>query len=242
MTENKNYDIYEVRKLTILLNFMDQYLLERLIREIKISPLNILRENVEIAFLNKLGQTNLTKKLIFYGGTSLRLSYGSPRFSEDIDFLMIGKISEDDLKRIIENLSIENPGVSLKDIKMKRNTLFALLNLVHPLLKYPLNIKIEISIRKDGVKAEYVPLSSPCSNLTPIILTATINSLKILKKETIKHRNDPKDWFDLWYISKYLKEPFLPPIKFPFDSKEFKRELKRFLPQSKWSLIDQIYV
>ena len=221
---------------------MDTYLLEKLTREIKISPLNIIRENAEIAFLDKLGHSNFAEKLIFYGGTSLRLSFGSPRFSEDMDFLMINKITETSLKNLLTDMSAENPGFSLKDIKEKRNTLFALLNIVHSSLKHPLNIKIEISRKKNGIKAEYVPLSSPCSNLTPIILTAGIHSMEKLKTNAIRQRTDAKDWFDLWYITRYLKKPFVPPVPFPFDTKEFKRELKRFLPSTNWALIDQINV
>ena len=221
---------------------MDQYLLEKLSQGIKISPLNLIRENAEVAFLDKLGQSNLSKSVIFYGGTSLRLGYGSPRFSEDLDFLMVEKVSEQGLKKIIENLLSENSNFSLEDIKEKRNTLFALLKLAHPILKHRLSIKIEMSKKKDGVQSEYLPLASPCSHLTPIILTARIEALKVLKESAIRGRKEPKDWFDLWYILKYLKEPFKPPVPFPFNFKEFKRELKRFLPQNKWVLIDQIYV
>jgi len=221
---------------------MDNYLLEKLTREIKISPLNIIRENAEVIFLDKLGQSNFAGKLIFYGGTSLRLSFGSPRFSEDLDFLMTGIITENALKELLTDLSAENPGFSLKDIKQKRNTLFALVNVTHSYLKHPINIKIEISRKENGVKAEYVPLSSPCSNLAPIILTANIQSLEKLKTEAIRGRTDAKDWFDAWYIAKYLKKTFVSPVAFPFDAKEFKRELKRFLPQNKWALIDQIHV
>ena len=221
---------------------MDNYLLEKLAREIKISPLNIIRENAEIIFLDKLGHSNLAGKLIFYGGTSLRLSFGSPRFSEDLDFLLTGKITEGDLKNLLTDLSAANPGFSLKDVKQKRNTLFALINVIHSSLKHPINIKIEISRRENGVKAEYVPLSSPCSNLAPIILTASIQSLERLKIEALRGRMDAKDWFDSWYIAKYLKKTFVQPVPFPFDAREFKRELKRFLPRDKWALIDQINV
>lgn len=230
------------RNLTILLNYMDNYLLEKLTAELKISPFNILRENLEIAFLDKVSQSSLSEKILFYGGTSLRLAYGSPRFSEDVDFLMIKKTNESELGMLVENLASEYTGLSLKDIKMKRNTLFALLNLTHPVFKHPMNVKIEISRKTNGIKTEYLPLKSPCSNLTPIILTATPESLKRLKEQAVRQRNDPKDWFDLWYLSKYLKEPFVAPVNFPFDPKEFRRELKRFLPQNRWRLIEQIYV
>ncbi|MBI4653131.1 nucleotidyl transferase AbiEii/AbiGii toxin family protein [Candidatus Kuenenbacteria bacterium] len=83
---------------------------------------------------------------------------------------------------------------------LKRNTLFALLNIKHLALKHPLNIKIEIAKRKNGIQYEFIPLSSPCSHLAPIILTIKIESLKKLKKEAIKKRKEARDWFDFWYI------------------------------------------
>lgn len=219
---------------------MDQYLLENLARELKIAPLNIVRENAEVAFLQQLSQDDMAKRLIFYGGTALRLAYNSPRFSEDLDFLMTEKISAQELAGLIAGLKKE-AGFSLKDLKDKRNTLFALLNVANPVLKHPINIKIEISKKKNGLKTEFLPLASPCSPFNPIIHAATIQSLKNLKIKAIKNRQDPKDWFDLWYINKYLKEKVIYPIKFPFEKSEFARQLKRFLPKDNWLLIKQIY-
>lgn len=221
---------------------MDRYLLENLTRKLRIAPLNIVRENVEVAFLNSISESTISKKLIFYGGTSLRLGYGSPRFSEDIDFLMTQKITDKELKDVVEHFREENQNVSIKEIKEKRSTLFALINIIEPTLKHPINIKIEICKKKDNIESEFLPLVSPCSHLRPIVLIAAIGALKKLKIEAIKQRNDPKDWFDLWYIYKYLKEPVSFPVKFPFDKKEFVRELKRFLPLDKWELIKQVYV
>lgn len=221
---------------------MDQYNLQLLVKKLKIAPLNLVRENIELEILNAIAQSKIAGKMVFYGGTALRLAYGSPRFSEDLDFLMIKKIKDQELKNILSNLIKEHEGITLKDFKDKRNTLFALINVKHPTLKHPLNIKIEIAKRKNGISYEFIPLSSPCSHLTPIILTIKIESLKILKKEAIKKREEARDWFDLWYIIKYLKESWRPPRKFPFDKSQFKRELKRFLPQDKWTLIDQITV
>ena len=220
---------------------MDQYLLENLTKKLKIAPLNIIRENVEMLILDSFAENDISQKMIFYGGTALRMAYGSPRFSEDLDFSMVKKIQPKELQKILENLIYKNKNLSLKDFKDKRKTLFAVIRVIHPRLKHSISIKIEISKKKDHIKYEILPLVSPCSHLKPLISTIKIESLKKLKEETIRGRNEPRDWFDLWYISKYLKQDFSPPIKFPFEKKEFKRELKRFLPQNKWMLIDQLY-
>ena len=219
---------------------MDQYNIQLLSKKIKIAPINVIRENIEIEILSILSQNKISTKFIFYGGTALRLAFGSPRFSEDLDFLMLKKIYIKELKDAIKIFLKEHNEISLKDIKDKRNTLFALLNAKYPFSKHPLNIKIEIAKRKNGISYEFIPLSSVCSHLKPIVPTITIESLKKMKQEAIKKRNEPRDWFDLYYITKYLKETWKPPTKFPFEKKEFKRELQRFLPRDKWLLIDQI--
>lgn len=219
---------------------LDQSDLENLTKKLKIAPLNIVRENIELVILNEIAQSEIGTKIIFYGGTALRLAFGSPRFSEDLDFLMIKKVHKKEFKNILLNLVKENKELSLKDLKDKRNTLFALLSIHYPAFKHSLNIKIEIAKRRNGIQFEFIPLASPCSHLKPIVPTITIESLKKLKRAAIKKRNEPRDWFDFWFICKYLKEPWRPPKKFSFDKKEFKREMKRFLPQDKWVLIDQI--
>ena len=64
---------------------MDQNQLTQLSKELKISTDQILREEAEMIFLDALSKDKLGGKIVFYGGTALRLVYGSPRFSEDID-------------------------------------------------------------------------------------------------------------------------------------------------------------
>lgn len=70
---------------------MDQYNIQLLSKKIKIAPINVIRENIEIEILSVLSQNKISTKFIFYGGTALRLAFGSPRFSEDLDFLMLKK-------------------------------------------------------------------------------------------------------------------------------------------------------
>lgn len=219
---------------------MDQHNLSILSKNLSITPIHIVRENLEVMILNTLAESDIIKQVIFYGGTSLRLGYGSPRFSEDLDFLMIKKISASKLQNLLKNFIDQQDGARLKDFREKQNTLFALLNFKTSLLKHPLNIKIEICKKKNGVQSEFIPLSSPCSHLTPIIPTARIESLKELKKAAILGRDQARDWFDLWFICKYLKEPFQPPKVFPFEKTRFKNELKTFMPRNKWLLIEQL--
>lgn len=79
----------------ILLIMLNQYLAEKLAKEQKIAPLNIIREYLEMEVLHYLSRSKLADNIIFYGGTALRLAYQSFRFSEDLDFLFIKNLKTD---------------------------------------------------------------------------------------------------------------------------------------------------
>lgn len=221
---------------------LNQYLIEKIAKNLKIAPLNIIREYLELEVLYYLSQFKLSENLIFYGGTALRLAYNSFRFSEDLDFLFVKylKSNKIDLKNALQLVVQENQGVAIEEIKEKRQTLFALLHIRNKSLKHPIRIKIEMSKRKNGVESENLLLSSPTSNKEVIFKTVSLRSIWKLKEETIKDRNMPRDWFDYWYLSQKLSEDNKINKKFPFDKKEFKRELKRWFSQDKWKILDTV--
>lgn len=218
---------------------MDQYLLAELSEKLKIAPLNIIREEAEMLLLYCISQSPLAEKIIFYGGTALRLAYNCPRFSEDIDFLQIRSISASALKGVLNAAIDSDPNLSIDDLKEKYHTLFARIKIRSSLLKHPLHVKIEISKRKNGIKSEFRPLASPCSSLQPTLYTADLESLKSAKIRALKDRNTPRDWFDLWYLNKILKTEADFAAEFRLDRTEYKREMKRYIPKNKWKLIDE---
>lgn len=222
---------------------LNQYLIEKLAREQKIAPLNIIREYLEMETLFYLSQTKLSERLIFYGGTALRLAHQSFRFSEDLDFIFKKESIRDkkDLAQVLQSVVQANDGVGLEEVIDKRQTLFGLLLIKNNLLKHSIRLKIEISKKTNGVKAENLLLISPTSNKEVIFQTATLTALHQLKKRAIISRNFPRDWFDYWYLSQKLKitEPKIGK-KFPFSKPEFGRELKRWLPAGKWKIIKTV--
>jgi predicted nucleotidyltransferase component of viral defense system len=52
---------------------------------------NKIKEVVQETILASLAKTNFFSNAAFYGGTCLRIFYGLPRFSEDLDFCLIAK-------------------------------------------------------------------------------------------------------------------------------------------------------
>lgn len=219
---------------------LNQYLIAKLAKELKIAPLNIIREYYEIEVLFSLSKTKLVENIIFYGGTALRLAYQSFRFSEDLDFLLIKDLKENqkNLKKALNDVVQENPGIRLEEIREKHWTLFGLLHITNELLKHPIRIKIEMSKKKNGVKSENLLLSSPVSDREVIFPVASIESMYQLKDAAIKGRNTPRDWFDFWYLSQKLHRDKMMKKKLPFSKQEFGRELKRWLPIDKWKIIE----
>lgn len=221
---------------------LDQVFIENKTLELNIAPLQVIREFYEMETLHFLSRSPLSEKLIFYGGTALRLSYNSFRFSEDLDFWIRKPGSNDkkELSEVFKNITNANTGVTVEEVIDKRWTLFGLLHFNEKFLKHPFRIKIEINKKKNGIESENRLLSSPVSNKEVIFRTTTLNSLLKLKENAIKSRNVPRDYFDYWYIAHKLKIDINEIKNFPFNPKEFEREMKRWLPKDKWKIIGPI--
>lgn len=65
---------------------------------------NIFQEEMQKAVLTALSQNGCFNNIVFKGGTALRLFYGNPRFSEDIDLVLNEGEKEFDLKDQIPNI------------------------------------------------------------------------------------------------------------------------------------------
>lgn len=214
-------------------------------RNLKISRDQILREEAEMIFLSDFSNDNLASKVVFYGGTALRLAYGSPRFSEDIDLIAIKPIKLSEFEKLIKQV-VKNNYLKwkLKDIKNKRNTFFALFVIKDENLKHDFSLKIEIHKppRKISLETELVLLKSPVSIAEPLLLVPTLEELQRLKENALADRKKARDIFDLWYISQSLRKDFVLPDKIPFFSqREFSNELQVFLPPKYYPIIKQIY-
>ena len=218
--------------------------LNSIVQTIGISKDQILREMNEMIFLNSLSKDDLSRSIIFYGGTALRLAYNSPRFSEDIDLLEAKTISFPSFKNFISEFVTEHPNWNLKDLKDKRSTMFALFVVDEPELKHALPIKIELRKNVDNVSCEkeLKMISSEVSIFQPLLFVPTLNQLLILKTEAIMERKKARDIFDLWYLSQVTRAKFELPTVLPnWNEREFKNELKVFLPKKYYPIIDELY-
>lgn len=80
---------------------------------------NVVREYFQHLFLSELYKLPEAEHLLFKGGTALRIVYGSPRFSEDLDFSIFG-IPDHDKQHFIETMfekvlaAIEQAGIAVQ--------------------------------------------------------------------------------------------------------------------------------
>lgn len=223
---------------------MDQYEIDKLTKKLGISADQILREEAEMNFLDTLAKNPFGAKTVFYGGTALRLAYGSPRFSENIDLIEIKKITYKEFQKII-NVSVKNnSNWSIKDIKSKRQTLFALILIKEKKLKLNFTVKIELHkpAKSVDLDEELLLIKSPTSVLEPLLLVPSLQRIKSLKVDAVLNRKKARDIFDLWYISRALREDFILPEKLPsYKEREFSNELKVYLPKKYYPVTKQLY-
>lgn len=223
---------------------MNEEQLLNYVRDFGISRDQILREEVEMEILSELSKDKLSAKLVFYGGTALRLVYGSPRFSEDIDLLAIKKTSFIEFEDFVTNLTKKHRNWELKDSKDKRQTMFALISIKEEKLKHNFSIKIEAHKPSPAprIETELSLIKSPLSIAEPLLLVPTLEELKRLKERALVGRKKGRDVFDLWYIAKTLREQLVLPKDLPaYGKKEFQNELQVFLPKKYYPIINQLY-
>lgn len=210
---------------------METNILTKLSRDLQITPEFIIREYWEMTLLNELVKSCIGSNLIFKGGTALRLGYGSPRFSEDLDFDLNKSISLSDFTQTVEKIINKFSEISLKDLAEKYNTFIAQIRVKEENLPKSFSIKIEISKRYIREKKYYEPklLISPINSAQILINAARIEEIKKEKLQAVKTRKQTRDLFDLWYISQLEKTIWQCP-KHSFNLIELKKELNKFLP------------
>lgn len=213
---------------------MDEIQVQEWSQKLKISPVEIVREELEMLILNELSQSAISKRLVFKGGTALRLCYGSPRFSQDIDFNQLTEIKTPELENVLSEVAKKEKALSVKEIINKRNTLFSLLLINNRALKQNFTIKIEISKKKYHLKKGNYALQtarSPLSFFSPILNVYSLEQILKEKQLAVKTRSEPRDYFDLWFIGGKLgKQVKIPKPKMNFS--EFKGEISQLLPDN----------
>ncbi len=213
---------------------MDEFSLIDWQKKLKISPVEIVREELEILILNQISRSSFSKKIVFKGGTALRLCHGSPRFSQDLDFTALSQIKKNELQDVLNQVVSAAPEIHVKEVINKRFTLFSLLTISSSLLKQNFSIKIEITKKKHKFEKNDYSLLIARSALSPLTPLLYVYSLKRILEEkliAIKTREAPRDYFDIWFISQKLNEKIKIPKPKILPSR-FKGEISQLLPDN----------
>lgn len=166
---------------------------------------NIVREYIQHLFLSSLYKSPDSEKLLFKGGTSLRIIYNSPRFSEDLDFsgynihrhkiiddLFIGAIS-----------TMEKMGIDINFNEAKPTTGGYLGIISYQLHDISENMKFEVSLR--SVKPLSYQTTTIVNDYSPAYVLAHLPAEEIVK-EKIKaflFRKKPRDYYDLYFLLRH---------------------------------------
>lgn len=213
------------------------------------TELNVAREYVQHVLLSSLFQ-GLRKqvRLAFKGGTALRIVWGSPRFSEDLDFTGWGKefhIGET-IKETVAAASKAGLDIKLVESCKTSGGWFAIAEtVVH---EWPVKIEWNISLREIQ-QAEI----DPALVTTPLWASYSIHALAMdqmvfEKVDALFRRKKPRDFFDLYFalrerlgIKKIVsqKKRLLEEVE-KLNPRTISKELKNLTPKSHWAVIKQL--
>lgn len=215
---------------------------------------NIAREYFQHLFLAELYKLPDAEKLLFKGGTALRIVYGSPRFSEDLDFSLFG-ITQNGIKAFVEELFIQvleeitraNIKVELGDkIGTTSGGYFGLTTFY--MFEYPpIGVEINVSARHGrSVRGE---VDSIANNFVPTYTLIHLSQAEMVEEkifDALIKRKKPRDFYDLYFIMRKgmlssgqkrklaaIKESIITGAK----EINFKKELGPFLPIDQQGII-----
>lgn len=220
---------------------MDITTAKSLSERLQISMDYVVREEYEMVLLKEIFESRFGSRLIFKGGTALRLAYGSPRFSEDLDFTLLSSFDRTKFRDFLEKVGKRYPAIINIEIIDKFYTIFVLIKIKENYSNRAFSIKIEISKRKEKwIKDKDYNEKIIKSETTPLTVLARIASLGVIlreKEDALRKRKAARDIFDYWYINQLFKKE----VKVDFgnyNKLEVKSELHKLLPKPYWRLVD----
>lgn len=219
--------------------------IEKLARKFQTTTQNVVNEYFQHLFLSYFYQNKKSGGILFKGGTAIRIIYGSPRFSEDLDFSGTYKLKISEIEEVmLGTLSlVEKEGVGVKLIEAKTTT-GGYLGIVE--FRDGENfsrIQFEISLRRKRLEGEPVTIFSDFT-IPYVILQLNQRDLVEEKIQALLSRRKPRDFYDLYFMlrSNLLsreQKGFLKEISAVLEKTDidFERELKLFLPRTHWLVI-----
>ncbi len=214
--------------------------LEKFTNQSQTSIKNVVREYCQHLFLSYLYKQPGSEKILFKGGTALRIIFNSPRYSEDLDFTGVN-ISQQEVEDIFVNVlaDLENTGIKV-ELEEGKPTTGGYLGIVKfYAYEKTITVQIEISLRKSKktktaralIENEYIPAYTVVHLPQEEIIKG--------KLEALFNRKKPRDFYDYFFLlsGNYPlakeKENLKAALKLIKETKiDFRGELREFLPRS----------
>ncbi|MBU0978262.1 MAG: nucleotidyl transferase AbiEii/AbiGii toxin family protein [Patescibacteria group bacterium] len=220
---------------------MDKTTAELLARKIKISEHYIVREEYEMLILKEIYESEFGVSLMFKGGTALRLAYHSARFSEDLDFNLIGIIDKKKFVKFLKGVGKKYPEIVEVITSEKYHTIFGLIKIKIEYFDRVFSIKIEIS-KRVGKYQKNIDYHDRVitSEVAPLTVLARVASLELIlreKADAMKNRKVARDIFDYWFINQLLKKEVRVDFS-DYDKTKVISELHKLLARPYWRIID----
>jgi hypothetical protein len=184
-----------------------------------------LKQIMQEIILNALSEVDFFNIGIFQGGTSLRILYGLPRFSEDLDFIL--KEPDPDFRwkpfinaivhkcimygidpEIIEKSKIDHP---VKKMVLKDKSIINQLNLTFPHSRSGKKLKIKLEVDTDSPEGSGTERRFCDFPQDYIVVVQDLPSNFAGKCHALLCRNYVKgrDWFDFsWYVARKIVPNF----------------------------------
>ena len=169
---------------------------------------NVVREYFQHVFLLELYKLPNAEKLLFKGDTALRIVYGSPRFSEDLDFSLFG-VAQNKIKSFIENLFIQVLSeMAGADIKVELGDKIGATSggyfgvATFRMFEYP-PVGVEINISSRNSKSVAGEVDSIANDFVPTYTIIHLPQNEIVEEKifgALLERKKPRDFYDLYFM------------------------------------------
>lgn len=167
----------------------------------KINESVVIREYLQTLFLKELYEEKYSQNIFFKGGTAIRLVFNGSRFSEDLDFTVMG--SQREFENFLENFFKKLSKLYNFSFRKKETIagLKYLLTASLGIVDYKTFINLDFSFREKVLK----PTKSVITTEYPIVFTSFVNHLSAEeivaeKVRAIMTREKGRDIYDLWFL------------------------------------------
>ena len=170
---------------------------------------NFVREYFQHVFLGELYKLPNAERLLFKGGTALRIIYNSPRFSEDLDF-SIFDVPVHEIKSFVEKLFVHVLAeIEQTGIKVELGNKIGLTGTggyfgvaTFRMFEYP-QVGVEINVSSRNGRSITGELDSVANNFVPTYTVIHLPQNELVEEkifDALVKRKKPRDFYDLYFI------------------------------------------